>query len=441
MTTSKIKSIKFRKNLSLPSLLQQCRKRFDQIPDVKVRRSGITLSECLMSGLAMFGLKYPSLLQFESDMNKEIITHNMASLYGVHHAPSDTYFREEVDEVPPKLMRKAFTSVFSTVQRDKALEPFRFIDGSYLVSIDGTGYFQSDKIHCDQCCEKHHRNGSISYYHQMLAAVLVHPAQRCVLPLAPEPILKQDGKSKNDCERNAAKRLLQDLRREHPHLKLTIIEDGLASNAPHIETLRSLDMNFILGAKQGDHAFLFDWVNHSEVSEFEKTDKNGKHYRFRFINKVPLNGSNMDCNINFLECWETSPKGKVQHFSWVTDFTLTHANVYHIMKGGRARWKIENETFNTLKNQGYHFEHNFGHGHKNLSTVMAQLMFLAFLIDQVQALGCDLFQKAVEESMGKKRFWRRVRSVFTEFYVNSWEDMYMAFIYGSKAVVLVPDSS
>jgi len=88
----------------------------------------------------------------------------------------------------------------------------------------------------------------------MLAAAIVHPDQSCVLPLAPEPILKQDGKKKNDCERNAAQRLLHDLRREHPHLKLTIIEDGLASNAPHIETLRSLNMNFILGAKEGDHA-------------------------------------------------------------------------------------------------------------------------------------------------------------------------------------------
>ena len=140
----------------------------------------------------------------------------------------------------------------------------------------------------------------------MLAAVLVHPDQRCVLPLAPEPILKQDGSSKNDCERNAAKRLLHDLRREHPHLKLTIVEDGLASNAPHIETLRDLGMNFILGAQKENHAFLFDWVDHSEASWYETKDKNGKHYRFRFINKVPLNGA-MDCNVNLLMASEIGP--------------------------------------------------------------------------------------------------------------------------------------
>jgi len=394
-----------------------------------------------MSGLAVFGLKFPSLLQFDKGLDDAVIKHNLTTLYGIQRAPCDTYFRERLDEVTPESIRKPFKSVIAAVQRGKMLEKLKFIDGSYLVSVDGTGYFYSDHIHCDQCCEKHHRDGSVSYYHQILGAVLLHPDLPCVLPLAPEPILKQDGSKKNDCERNAAKRLLQHLRREHPHMKLTIIEDGLASNAPHIETLRELKMNFILGAKEGDHAFLFDWVNKSEVTWYEKVDKHGNHYRFRFINKIPLNESNMDCDVNFLECWETNPKGKVQHFSWVTDFTLTCTNVYHIMRGGRARWKIENETFNTLKNQGYHFEHNFGHGKQYLSTVMAYLMLLSFLIDQVQALACEMFQQAIIASKGKKRFWTRVRSVFTEMYVDSWEDMYQAFIYGRKAPTLTPNTS
>ncbi|MFQ5640689.1 MAG: hypothetical protein ACE5IR_22135 [bacterium] len=146
-------------------------------------------------------------------------------------------------------------------------------------------------------------------------------------------------------------------------------------------------------------------------------------------------------NVNFLEVWETSPKGRIKHFSWVTDFTLTRTNIYQIMRGGRARWKIENETFNTLKNQGYHFEHNFGHGKKHLSTVMAHLMLLAFLIDQVQALVCLQFQQAVEASKSRKRFWIRVRSVFTEMYVESWDDIYLAFINGRKIPTLTPNTS
>ena len=84
----------------------------------------------------------------------------------------------------------------------------------------------------------------------------------------------------------------------------------------------------------------------------------------------------------------------VQNFSWITDFALTTDIVEKIMRGGRARWKIEIETFNTLKNQGYHFEHNYGHGKKNLSVVLAMVMMLTFLVDQTQQLCCPLFQTA-----------------------------------------------
>ena len=79
---------------------------------------------------------------------------------------------------------------------------------------------------------------------------------------------------------------------------------------------------------------------------------------FRFCNGTPLHESHPDELVNVLESWEIHPKGKVQHFSWITDFLLTRDNVWDLMRGGRARRKIENETFNTLKNQGDHLEHN-----------------------------------------------------------------------------------
>lgn len=271
---------------------------------------------------------------------------------------------------------------------------------------------------------------------------MVNPDHKEVLPFAPEPILKQDGAKKNDCERNAAKRLLSDLRREHPHLKLLVVEDGLASNGPHIRLLQSLSMRFILGAKPSDHKFLFDWVNNSNASIHEIKEDDGTLHRFRFANKVPLNDACFDLNVNFLEYWEISPNGnQKQHFSWVTDLLLTQNTVFKIMKGGRARWKIENETFNTLKNQGYHFEHNFGHGKKNLSTVFAYLMMLAFLIDQTQALCCQLFNTAMQAAKSKKRFWEKVRGIFTHYFVKNWDDLYNFIAGYIKGAVLNPDTS
>jgi len=208
----------------------------------------------------------------------------------------------------------------------------------------------------------------------MRGAVLVHPDRSEVFPLALEPILKQDGARKNDCERNAAKRLLSDLRREHPHLKLIVVEDALASNAPHIRQLQALNLRFILGATQSDHRYLFDWVAATpDTRTVEFTDARGFRHRFRYLNGAPLNDANFALEVNFLEYWEHAADGSVTHCSWVTDIPIHDSNLRVLMRGARARWKIENETFNTLKNQGYHFEHNFGHGNNHLSTVLMHL--------------------------------------------------------------------
>jgi hypothetical protein len=125
--------------------------------------------------------------------------------------------------------------------------------------------------------------------------------------------------------------------------------------------------------------------------------------------------------VNSLEYWEHAPDGTVTHFAWVTDIPVEPNNLMTLMRGARARWKIENETFNTLKNQGYHFEHNFGHGHRHLSTVLMHLMMLAFLIDQIQQRGCRLFQAAVTAAKSKTRFWRQLRTRFDLCLIPDWD--------------------
>ena len=424
---------KLRKSLSLPALMEGLGRSFSKVAEPG-RRGKISIKDCLLSGHAVFSMKYASLLQFDKDSHEDVATiHNLHTLYGIKTIPCDTYMRERLDEVDSIEIRPAYTKLFATVQRHKMLEGFEFMDGYYLMLLDGTGIFSSHEVHCENCCVKEHKDGSKTYYHQFLAAVIAHPDSKVVLPLCPEPILKQDGKSKNDCERNAAKRFIKDFRREHPHLKAIVVEDGLSSNAPHINDLKNHDLRFILGAKPGDHTWLFDWVNTGGKKEYVIT-KDKLHHRFRYMNDVPLNDSNRDLLVNFLEYWEEDIKtGKVrQHFSWVTDFHLTEKNVYQIMKGGRARWKIENETFNTLKNQGYHFEHNFGHGDKNLSTVMGHLMMLAFLIDQIQQLCCPLFQAALKRLETKRHLWETWRRHCKEYLFTTWDEFLRALAYGIK---------
>ena len=421
-----------RKYLSADALFNLVRSGLATIPDYRPSETDISLTDALMSAFAMFSLKSPSLLAFD----KERAEGNLHTIYGMERVPCDTRMREILDPVSPKMLRPVFTSVFRQLQRGKALEPMAFLDGHYLLALDGTEYFSSKTIHCASCLQKVHRNGSITYFHQLLGAAIIHPDVREVIPLMPEPIVKQDGAAKNDCERNAAKRFVAKLRQDHPHLKFIVTEDSLSSNAPHIETLQDHELHYILGIKEGDHAFLFQQVQVAEeaghVTYYERHDRAaGLVHRFRFVNDVPLNASNTDVRVHFIEYWEIG-QDKVQHFSWVTDLRVTKRNVFHLMRGGRARWKIENETFNTLKNQGYNFEHNYGHGEQHLSVVFAMLMMLAFLVDQAQQLCCALFQ-AVWAKLGSKRLlWERMRALFYDYAFASMRQLFEALWYGFK---------
>src|SRR5262247_2502079 len=225
-----------RKHLSADALFRLVHSDFTRLPDYRVGDTDISLADALMSAFAMFSLKAPSLLAFD----KERAEGNLHTIYGIERVPCDTRMREILDPLSPKWLRPGFKSVLRQLQRGKALEEMVFLDGHYLLALDGT--------------------------------------------------------EKNDCERNAAKRFVAKLRQDHPHLKCIITEDSLSSNAPHIETLQHYDLHYILGVKEGDHAFLFQQVQAAEhagrVTLYERHDRAaGLVHRFRFLNDVPLNAS------------------------------------------------------------------------------------------------------------------------------------------------------
>jgi hypothetical protein len=244
----------------------------------------------------------------------------------------------------------------------------------------------------------------------------MHPDLRTVLPLRPEPLGNQDGTAKNDGERHAAQRFIAKLRQDHPPLRCIVTDDSLSAHAPHIETLHAHGLCSILGVKDGDQAFLCEQVPAAEhaghVTYEERHDRAaGGLHRFRFVHDMPLHASHPHVRVHFIAYWKLGPH-KVQHFSWVTDLGVSTRNVYRLMRGGRARWKIANETCKTLKNQGYPFAPNYGHGEQHLSVVCAILMLLAFVVDQTQQLWCALFQ-AVWAKLGSKRLlWERMRALF-----------------------------
>jgi hypothetical protein len=437
-----LKAPHVRKHLSADALLDVLRGGFAAMTDHRPGKPDIALTDALMSAFALFSLKSPSLLAFDRERTEG----NLQRVYGIARVPCDTAMRVILDPVDPESLRPLFRHVFRALQRGKALEEMAFVEGHYLLALDGTGYFSSQQIHCASCLERHHRNGTITYAHQMLGAALIHPDRRAVIPLMPEPIVKQDGTEKNDCERNAAKRFITKLRQDHPHLKLIVTEDSLSSNAPHIQVLQDHNVHYILGVKEGDHVSLFEHVTAAEqagrVTYYDRDDsETGVRSRFRFVSDLPLNETHAALRVNFLECWEWAGD-QVQHFSWVTDLCVNKGTVYQIMRGGRARWRIENETFNTLKNQGYHFEHNFGHGYQHLSVVFAVLMMLAFLVDQVQQLCCPLFQAVWARLGSKRRLWEKMRALFYTYALRSMQHLFEALWYGwQRTAPILVDSS
>ncbi len=186
---------------------------------------------------------------------------------------------------------------------------------------------------------------------------------------------------------------------------------------------------------------MMEWVCEQvqlgEVSHWEYTDQKGRTHQYRWINKVPLNGNEKTCWVNYFEYSLIVDGKRTYHNSWVTDIEVDRNNVKQLVKGGRARWKIENEGFNTLKNQGYHLEHNFGHGKKNLSMNFFLLNLLAFFMHQIFELTDLLYQKCRAKFSSRLEYWNQLRCTFRILIFKSWEKM-LGFIISPPTYSLIP---
>jgi hypothetical protein len=265
----------------------------------------------------------------------------------------------------------------------------------------------------------------------------------------PEPILNQDGHTQDDCERNALARWLLKFRQDHPHLRVIATLDALYANAPVIGDLSKALVPWIIRVKEDDHAFLFEQVRQraqaGQVEDFSVLGNDGVQRHFRLAWNLPLNESHPHVRVDFLEEREMRGDGGEYRTTLIVDpvLGLCRERAETVMWGGRSRWKVENETFNTLKNQGYHLEHNYGHGYQNLSVVLAMLMMLAFLVDQTSQLCCGLFAAAWEKCGSKRALWEGVREIFHRFTVRSMAEIYAALLYGHEKpmVHLLGDTS
>ena len=415
----------------IDTLIQDLYKEFSHIADHRSSLNRqISLANVLMSGFAMFSLKDSSLLEYIKQY--KVRQSNLKAVYGLTQCPSDTAMRQVLDEIPPHELQSLAGDYLRILDKEGHLKAFELrgeaLEGHLLIPIDGTQYFSSKKVGCSCCLTKVHRDGTMTHHHNALSGVIVHPDLSQVLVVATEDIQKQDGQVKNDHELKAATRLLPLIRQGIGARKAIIGGDSLFANAPFIDLVHSYNFHFLLAIKEGYQGYPF--LQFKELQQAKKT----KHfhskdklytYEYEFANNLILNGQNQDIKVNFLYFQQTNLKtGEVVTMTWITDIPISSLNCASLAQAGRARWKIENETFNTLKNQGYQYEHNFGHGKKHLAQNFAQLMFLAFLFDQIQQILDPLFKKALSICSTKKLLWLRVRQIFDLIPVKTMEHIY-----------------
>ncbi len=170
-------------------------------------------TEALMSAFACMYFQEPSLAQFQLRMEEELHKNNLRTLFGVENIPQNSQLRKILDAVPSEGFAPIFKDLFERLRRHKHLEDYAIFPNILLCVIDGTQYHSSKDIHCEQCLHKEHKSGEITYSHAVLQGAIMHPDKKQVLPVMPEAIQNKDGTEKQDCEINASKRFIAQLKK------------------------------------------------------------------------------------------------------------------------------------------------------------------------------------------------------------------------------------
>src|SRR3954463_1753873 len=211
--------------------------------------------------------------------------------------------------------------------------------------------------------------------------------------------------------------------RRHARLKPIYLGDDLFSRQPVCEAVRAVDGHFLFVCKPASHQTIEEYLTGVDLPTLTRTVKRGRQwfeYRYRWLSDVPLRGDALVVNWLMIEI--VNAAGEVTYRnSFVTDLDVGHDTVVELAACGRARWKIENESFNVLKNNGYNLEHNFGHGKVNLSAVFVSLNLLAFAFHTVCDFAEDLWRRAMKK-MGT-RFFENLRSITTFLIFPTWDDL------------------
>jgi hypothetical protein len=410
----------------LPSLLSGLKAVCETFPDSRKGRGGnIAAADFGLSAFAMFFMQSGSFLGFQRSLEKGHGRSNGQTLFGIGRIPSDNYIRDWLDEADPALLQPCFERLETLLAEPPMRQAFGRLGGRTLIAWDGTEYFCSQKLGCANCLTRKRSNGKTENYHCLLSATVVAPGHSKVVPLMPEFVATQDGAEKQDCERNAVKRWFNNHHVRITTLRPVFLGDDLFACHPVAKMVTDAGDDFIFTCKEASHKALYDFIDGAELSRHEEKvrRRNTKEtFRYRWIEAVPIRDGKDAILVNWIGFEIVDAKGKVKYsMAWVTSLPVSKDNVAEIVACGRARWKIENESFNVLKNHGYELEHNFGHGQKFLAMTLAALNLLAFAWHTVLELLEPPWQAAREAAAKRTSFFAHILMLSAYVVFPSWK--------------------
>ncbi len=437
--------------IGMPELLLMLTDELDDLPDE--RSSGnntkYTVEEAIKSAFSVFFMQSPSFLDHQRLMKSHKGRDNANSLFGIESIPCDNQIRTLLDPVPASTVFGVFRSVYGGLSKTGTLSPYRCFQGEFLLTLDGTEYFSSKKIHCSHCCHRTHKNGSTTYFHAAVTPVLVAPGRPQVIGLEPEFITPQDGHDKQDCENAAAKRWITAHPRDPQDPPVTLLGDDLYCNQPICETALAHGYNFIFVCKQTSHSELYDWVDYLErvaevktLTQFEIRGRKRLSYHYRFVKRIPLRATQPAMEVNWCEVTvtDTSDQKTLYYNAFATCHEIDEQNVTEIVTAGRARWKVENEGNNILKTKGYHLEPNFGHGQNNLAELLFCLNLLAYLFHTTLDLIHITYRTVRSMLVTRQTFFNDLRALTRYLWFEGWQALFEFMLREGKPRELIDSS-
>ncbi len=427
------------KKLQLPALFDLLRSTAAFFPD---NRTGTNIQYSLetfvMTAFSAFFMQCPSFNSHKILADQLEKNGNALSLFGLDQIPSHNQTRDVLDGVSPDCLVPVFDGVFHSLDRSGILRGLHGFEDDILIALDGAEYFSSKKICCENCSTKKHRNGLTTYHHSVLMSAIVVPWDNIAIPLAPEFIKPQDGSKKQDCEINAGKRWMNDFRRRHKNVSATLLGDDLFSKQPMCEQALKNRLNFIFVCKPSSHPTLFEWVEQLEKGGDLNTKTvrrwNGRFYEtyiYKYANDVPLRDGDDALDVNWIDITvmnETDNK-TLYHNSFITNHKITEKKADAVAAAGRCRWKVENEDINTLKNHGYNLEHNYGHGEKFLSSLLASLILIAFLFHTLLDIAKGKYKALRSNLPSRKELFSDIRALIRYLCFDSLQQLFDFMIW------------